>query len=364
LKGKIPTGSLLPGGVLLLLIISFMLITDTNLISFSNNTLSRVHSPILDLEITGDTAWDGDKGFFQYDSEKILKKVDYKGKVLWGKKLEDTQMVWMGQGGFLTNKANSVELWDSNGKLLFEKTDLMLLPRVLSAEGGFLLISGEIDNRDCTALLSKKGSIVWALAWEDDIVSGSSLESGFYTVLNLVDKDIRGRMVLINSLGEIVWNKKYPNLLLCTRVTGGGIGSIFEDKVLFMDFTGKVLWEHFFEQYKIYRADICAEGYTALVVVHQKSVLSNKDRMEIIMLSPKGQMLWSYILESPPRFVKIAKDFVYIADDDGITVLSKQGNLEYIVRQKGVTGIEVVDSSRIIVKLGFKTGILGISSGR
>jgi outer membrane protein assembly factor BamB len=364
LKGKMPTGSLLLGGVLLLLIISFMFITNTYPIGLSKNALSRVQSSGFEFEITGDIAWDGESGLYQYGSRNTLKKFDFKGKPLWEKNLEGRQLVWMGQGGFLTYRAKSVEMWDSDGKLLFEKTDFMELPLVLSAEGDFLLISGKIEQRDCTALLSKKGSLMWVLAWEGSVVSGFNTGSGLYSILNLVDKDICGRMVLVDSLGKIVWDKRLPNLLLCTRATGEGIAAIAEDRAFLLDFTGNVIWEHFFEQKGVYRADICGNGYASVVVEQRKSVLSNKDRLEIMMFSPEGQVMWSYMLKIPPRFVKIAGDFVYIADDEGITVLSKQGLLEYSAKQKGVRGIEVVDSSRIIVKRGVNSGLLEISGGR
>ncbi len=364
MKGKMPGGSLLLGGVLILILISFMFITDTYPIGLSKNIFSRVQSSELDFETTGDIAWDGDSGLYQHGTQNVLKKYDFKGKPLWEKNLEGRRLVWMGQGGFLTYKAKLLELWDQDGNLLFEKNDFVKPPSVLSAEGDFLLISGKIDQRDCTALLSKKGSLMWLLAWGDNVVSGSNAESGLYAVLNLVDKDICGRILLVDSLGKIVWDKRLPNLLLCTRVTDEGVAAIAEDKVFLFDFAGNVIWEHLFEQKGVYRADICDNGYAAVVVEHRKSQLSNKDRLEIMMFSPKGEVMWSYMLKIPPRFVKIAGDFVYIADDEGVTVLSKQGLPEYSVKRKGVRDIEVVDSSRIILKHGVNSGLMQISSGR
>ena len=124
--------------------------------------------------------------------------------------------------------------------------------------------------------------------------------------------------------GKIVWDKRLPNLLLCTRVTDEGVAAIAEDKVFLFDFAGNVIWEHLFEQKGVYRADICDNGYAAVVVEHRKSQLSNKDRLEIMMFSPKGEVMWSYMLKIPPRFVKIAGDFSDVPMMRS-TVLSKQG---------------------------------------
>ncbi|MGI6486417.1 MAG: hypothetical protein ACOX15_08990 [Tepidanaerobacteraceae bacterium] len=361
MKGKTPTRGLSLGGVFLLLLIVYLLVTKTYPIDFSQNALSKVQNPVFESEIIGDMSWDGGDGLYLLDSTEEIQSVDFSGNVLWRKNLDGRHLVWMGPGGFLTYRENRMELWDRDGNLLLEKSKFIETPQVLSAEGDFLLISGKIEQKDCTALLSKDGSVIWILAWDGRVVSGSNMGSGMYTVLNLIEEDVTGRMVLIDSLGQVALEKKYPDLVLCCKVVNQGITAITEENVFTIDFFGNEKWSLSLEQKDIYRADIGKSGCIALVVTHKASALSDKDRFEILMLSPEGQTLWSYILEDSPRFVTIEGDFVYIIDDNGMTVLSKQGLLQCNVRQKGISRIEVIDSKRLIIKYGVNSGLLNLS---
>ena len=84
------------------------------------------------------------------------------------------------------------------------------------------------------------------------------------------------------------------------------------------------------------RGDIGDDGFTVVVVCEKTGNLSQDSNLKILMLSSKGKLIWSYSLNRAVNIVKKSEDFVYVADDFGILILSREGLLVSKVDLKGV----------------------------
>ena len=67
-----------------------------------------------------------------------------------------------------------------------------------------------------------------------------------------------------------------------------------------------------------------------------------------MMLSSKGKLIWSYSLNRAVNIVKKSEDFVYVADDFGILILSREGLLVSKVDLKGVNELVLAEPESII----------------
>lgn len=362
LTRKIPANSMMFSGILLVLVIVLMIIMDSNPIGLSKNALSKTQKTREILRLPGKMSWAGDDGFFNFD-RGVLKRLDGGGKVFWEKRLEGKELLWIGPGGFTVNRDSTLEMWNAAGELEFRKDNFFENPAVLSFEGDFLLLAGKLKDRDYAALLNKKGTVLWLIPVDGRIISGRSSKSGSYTVLNLMDENLSGKMVLVNSEGLILWQIDRTVMILLSGIMPDGVEAVAEDRVFKADFEGRIIREQIFQD-AIFRADIGQDGYMVVAVKQREAKLTSGQRPKIIMLDPECRVKWSYVLERQPLCIKKYMEFVYIVYDDEILVLSREGLLTSSIKSGNIKDIDVVDISRLIINHNDGSSLIAISGRR
>ena len=70
------------------------------------------------------------------------------------------------------------------------------------------------------------------------------------------------------------------------------------------------------------------------------------------------------MLDEKPEDIQRIEDFIYILDESGILILTRQGLLKSKINIKGIKQFKVVDSSHIIVFQNKKSCLLEILEGR
>ncbi|WP_422446293.1 hypothetical protein [Thermoanaerobacterium sp. DL9XJH110] len=362
MQGKVSAGNLVFSGVLLVLVLALMLVTGSNPIGFSRNAVTRAWKPERALELPGRMARAGENAIFHHEGSR-LRKINEAGEVFWEKSLEGVKLLWMGPQGAVIAAGRGLEMWDPAGGKAFEKGDFLEEPEVLSFRGDFLLVAGKKQGKEYAALLNSRGTVLWIVPLEGSAISGEPLPSGYYTVLNILDEEVSGRAVMINSSGSVLWEFPVPSLFLALRPAAGGIAAIAEDRILRLDFEGRTVWEKRLEG-AVYRGDIGDDGYIAAVIREADGKLSGRTGLKILNLDPEGRPVWSYRLDDIPLFVKKSGDFTYIAGNEKMLILSREGLLKSTVELKGALEIDVIDPSRIIVNFDGKSSLLKISAGR
>jgi len=356
---KIPVNGMMFSGILLVLVIILMIVTDSNPIGLSKNALSKAQKTREIFRLSGETAWTGDDGFFNFD-RGIMKRVDSSGKVVWQKDLKAKDLLWMGPGGFVAAQDGILEMWNAAGELEFQKDNFLGSPEVLSFEGNYILFSGKVREKEYAALVNIKGVVLWQIPLEGSIISGQASKSGSYAVLNLMAENLSGKMVFINSEGTVMWQIARPVMMLLSGFAPDGTEAVGEDRVFKADFEGRVTREHIFEE-PIFRADIGQDGYAVVAVNQREAKLTCQQQPKIIMLDPDCRVKWSYVLERQPLNIKKCGEFVYIVYNDEILVLSREGLLTCSIKSGNVKGIDVVDASRIIINHDDGSSLLDIS---
>lgn len=349
-------------GVALLLILGFLLLDNKTPIALSKNALFKVHRSNKTLQVPGKVA-DAENGAFYQFHQGVLRKIDDGNHSYWERDLTGETLLWMGTEGILTRGKDSLKMWDKDNNMVFEKENFLDDIRVLNVSGSYWLFSGNLGKIRYIALMNNLGSTLWYIPVSETIISGSVTTSGVYTVINLIDEEVSGRMVLVSSSSAVLWEKTYPMLLLQTKALKDRIVIIAEDKAFALDYDGELLWEYSFEG-AVLRGDIGEDGYVAVVLKENVGSLNIKDQTKIIMLSAEGSHLWSYGLDLDPTWIKKGKDFLYILDESGILVLSREGLLTSKIDYRGALGIEEVSGGNIIVFDESRSSLIEFSGGR
>lgn len=361
MKVTFPSTYITFSGILLVLVIALMVVTESNPIGLSKNALTRAQKVEEIMNLPGQMARADQGNFLNFD-RGILKKVTTSKKVLWQEDLSEKQLLWMGPEGIVVAEAKDIELLDLSGQPIFLKKDFLENPRVLDFQGDFLLLSGNLRQREYAALLNKKGTVIWLLPWEQHIISGCTSENGIYSTLNLIDEKLAGISKLVNSTGSVLWEIKRPVMIFISKVLPDGVELVAEDRIFKVDFDGRTVFEQTFSE-PIFRADIGHDGYIAAIVRKKEGKLNPQEHPEIFMLNPEGKILWSYVLDEDPLGVKKADECIYIVYDNKILVLSKEGLLMASVNIEKIKGIDTVDSSQIIINSGEQSHLISISGG-
>ncbi|NLZ51762.1 MAG: hypothetical protein GX892_01210 [Thermoanaerobacteraceae bacterium] len=332
-------------GLLLLVILAVTSALNTSPIGFSKNALFQTKTPKIILKVKGNLAWAGDNSYYNYYNGN-LKKVRQSGEVIWDTELKG-QLIWMGPEGILTLQDNLLLMLDSNGKELFQKSDLPDKLGILCIQNKYMLLSGKLYETDYAILLSDSGSTIWQLPLEGSIISGSVHPKGIYAALNIIDDNAKSRLVVIGPTGEILSDSIYSVPIFQVKAVSEGIGVIAGDKVFLMNNDGRLLWEYKFEG-QVLRGDVGSDGFITVVVEEDIGNLSRDVYPVLIMLSRHGKHVCSYSLDTRANLVDKYGDFIYIVDDHGILVLSQEGLLVSNIKQKGIKELIVTDKNHII----------------
>ena len=358
---RLPPKTSFLSGLLLVLILALTLVINTNPIGFSKNALFRVKAPEIILEVPGRLAWAGGNSYYNYYKGN-LKKIQQNGRVIWNTTPEG-RLLWMGPEGVIHAPGNSICMWDGSGEQIFEKKEFLEEPRILCVQKQYLLLSGKIQGREFAVLLHESGDVVWQVSFEGSLISGSVHTRGIYAVLNLIDDKAISRMIVVGSAGEILLNEAPSNLVYQVKAVEKGIGAIVTDRAYLMDYKGRPLWEYPFEGQAM-RGDIGDDGFITVVVREKTGHLSQDARPKIIMLSPDGNTVCSYSLDTPPNLVDKSMDFIYIVDDYGVMVLSQEGLLVSNIKLKGIKELTLTKSNHIIAVQEDKSSLLQNPGGR
>jgi len=349
-------------GIAILLILGFLLLDNNTPIVLSKNALFRVNKPEEVMRLSGQLTHAGGDTFYHYH-KGILYSLNSAEEILWKKRLNGETLLWMGPEGILTAYKNTLKLWDSDDNLSFERNDLLQDMRVLSVRGDYWLISGKLDGKEHVALINSGGSILWYTPLTEGLISADVTSSAIYAAINLINDKLSGKLVLINSAGSYLWEKSYPTMLLQVKLLDFGVAVIAEDKVFAVDYEGNALWEYAYKG-PILRGDIGDDGYTAVVVKESSGNLNVKEDFKIIMISREGKNLWTFSLESRGEQVRRGKEVVYIVDESGILVLSREGLLISKLALKGVRDIEETPFGDLIAVGEKVSSLIKLSHGR
>lgn len=359
---KNPADKMVFSGILLVMVLGMMIIMDSTPIDLSKNALSKTQEIREVLSLPGKMAWAGDDGFFNFD-RGIIRKLDGGGRVIWEKGLEGDDLLWMGPGGFVVHRDNSLELWNEAGELNFKKDNFLEEPAVLSFEGDFLLMGGKIKGMEYASVLNKKGVVLWLIPAEGRIISGRAAKTGSHAVLITMDDTLKSKMVLVNAEGDVLWKKDWPVMILLAGITPDGVVAVAEDRAIKTSFDGGTLRERMFED-AIFRADIGQDGYMLVAVRKKEAKLAFGQRPEIIMLDPECRVKWSYVLEKQPQFIKLHGEFAYVVCDDEVLVLSREGLLTSSIKAGNIKGVNVVDTYRLLINHDDASSLIAISGRR
>ena len=349
-------------GVALLLIFALLLLDNNTPIVLSKNALFKVNKPEVLIQLPGQLAWAGDNTFYHLD-KKVLRKLNINQRILWERNLDGDLLLWMNSRGILTADKDTVKLWDKDKTLCFERQDFLQNAKVLSAKGDYWLFSGKIEGNSHGALIDSDGDIMWYIPLSESVISGDVTSSGLYAVLNLLDEELKGKILLVGSKGAVLWEKSCGTMFFQVRVLDFGVVAIAEDRAFAIDYNGKKIWEYAFNG-QVVRGDIGDDGYTVAVVKGDSSNLNIKDDFNIIMISREGTNLWTYGFRSFIKQIQKGKDFVYIADESGVYVLSREGLLTSKLALSGVGNIEETPFGDLIVIGEKKSSLIKFSDGR
>jgi outer membrane protein assembly factor BamB len=349
------------GGILLVLAILLMIATSSNPIGLSKNAFFKTQKTREIFSLPGRLVRTEDGGFLNYCGNAI-KRMDGRGIAAWQKNLDRKELLWLGQKGYVTAEDGIVSMWNAEGELTFRKENFIANPEVLCFDGDYILFSGEIQKKQYAALLNAKGTVLWQVPIDGRTISGKTSESGFYTVLNVLDENFSGKIVFINSEGDLLWEIKRPVMMLCMEFVADGVEAVAEDRIFRTDYQGRVIREHIFEE-PVLRADIGRDGYAAVVVNNMEAKLIAEPKAKIVMLDPGCSIKWSYALEKPPLNIKKSGEFVHIIYNDKILALSREGLLAYGINYAGAKSIDIVDSSRIIINRDDGSSLMEVSGG-
>lgn len=358
---KFPAKPAFFSGLLLLIMLALTVAINTNPIGFSKNALFRVKTPEIILEVPGRLAWAGENTYYNYYKGN-LKKIQQNGKAIWNTAL-DGQLLWMGPDGVINSQGNSIRMSDENGEPIFEKSDFVDEPRVLCVEKQYLLLSGKLKGAEYAILLNEYGNIIWQVPMEGSLISGSVHPKGIYAALNLIDDETMSRMVIVGLAGEILWNQPSSDLVYQVKAVNEGVGAIAAGRAFLMNDKGRPLWEYGFSG-QVLRGDIGDDGFITVVVKEKTGHLSQDARPMLIMLSCDGNIVCSYSLDASPNLINKSKDYIYLADDYGIMVLSQEGLLVSNIKLKGIKELVLADSDHIIAVQEDKSSLLKNSGGR
>ena len=349
---KKPGISLILSGILLLLMLIVMLITDANPIGLSKNAMTKLVKPKTVLELSGQLASAGNGYLFHLDKQ-TLRKINLKGDSLWERQISSGQVVWMGPGGFITLDGDHMAFWDDNGQVVFSKEGSLEAIRVLNVSGDFILFSGKSQEQEHVALMNNKGVVLWVVPADGTVISGSVSYSGLFAAVNLVDSKVHGQIHYIDSLGQKVWEKSSEDLILALELVKDQVCAVAEGQVFMVDRDGHELWKYDLEG-ELSSVHISRDGYTALCIKVQKGSLSQQEQPKLLMISSEGKLLWSYALNSVPEDIHIGQNTVFVADADEIMAFSRDGLLMSSFNLSGQKQLQIVDSSHIILNQGRK----------
>lgn len=347
-------------GILLLLVLAVTFVLNDNPIGFSKNALFQTKTPDPILQVQGKLAWAGGDFYYNYHKGN-LKKISQRGKVLWDLKLNG-KLLWMGPEGIIVQEDNLLSFLDDGGHEMFQKSDLSDVIRILCVRDKYLLLSGQFHGKDHGILLTDSGNTMWQLPLEGSIISGSVHPKGLYGVFNIIDENVKSKLVVIGATGQILIDNTYSEPLYQVEATPEGIGLIAGDRAIFMDYKGQLLWEHKFNG-EVLRGDIGSDGFTTVVVKEKMGNLSQDVHYELIMLSRSGKKVCSYSLDTDVNLVDKYGDFIYIVDNYGIMILSREGLLVSSIRQKGIKELEVTDKNYIIAVFEDKSALFESAQG-
>jgi len=347
-------------GLLLLLVLAITLLVNNKPIGYSKNALFQTLQPKILLEVQGDLAWAGGDSYYNY-SDGSLKMMEETGKVLWDTKIKG-QLLWIGEEGVIAAQDNMLLMLDGNGHEIFQKADLPDKPRVLCVQGKYLLLSGKLSGVEHGILLHDRGDIVWQIPLDGSIISGSLHPKGIYAVFSVIDNDAKSRLVVVGPRGDILIDSGHQLPLYRIRAVSQGICVITAYRAYLMDYDGRLLWEYGF-QGQVLRGDIGSDGSVAAIVEEHAGSLSQDLHQVLIMLSEQGRHICSYSLDSRPNNVKVDKDRVYIVDDYGIMLLSREGLLLSKITQRGIKKLTFTDKNNIIVNLEASSLLLESPTG-
>lgn len=348
-------------GLLLVLVLVIALINGSNPIGFSKNALFRAKAPETILEVPGELAWAGGDTYYNYDKGN-LKKIRQNGEVIWDTVLKD-KLLWMGPEGLVYSKDDTFFVLDTNGEPVYEKSNFLNDPRILCVQKQYLLLSGKSEDVEYAMLLNKSGDIVWQVPLHGSIISGSIHPKGIYAALNIIDDKATFRIAIVNFIGEILWEETFSDSVYQVKTVDGGIGAILADKALLADTKGRHLWEYCFKG-QVLRGDIGDDGFITAVIKEVASYLSQEVHLKIMTLTPNGNIVCSYSLDDTPNFVRKSDDFLYLVDDYGIMILSKEGLLVSNIVLRNVTKLVPAEPNHIIAVQHNKSSLIQNSHGR
>jgi outer membrane protein assembly factor BamB len=347
--------SLILSGILLLLILGVMIVTDANPIGLSKNAMSKLVKPDMLFEAPGSLAA-ADNGYMFHHDKQILRKIDIEGNTLWEKEFTEEQIIWKGLGGFVTINADSMNLWDCSGQLLFQQQGLLEDIRVLDFKGDYILISGKLQATPYTALLNTKGTVIWIIPAEGTVISGQVDSKGLLTLLNLIDQNVNGKIRCIDSKGQTIWDKSYDDLILVTGLVEGKVAAVSQSSVFLADRKGHELWQYPIES-ALCAADISEQGCIALALRERRGTLNQQSHPKLSMLSSKGELLWSYSLSHEPDKINIGKDAIYVSDRNQILIFSLDGLLMSSLKIAGEKQLQIVEPHFMILNCGHKASV-------
>ena len=348
-------------GIALVLILMITLVTDTNPVGLSRNILSNSQKVKKLFCLPGEMFFDGEDTFFNV-SNGNLKTLDFHGRCIKQEDISDRQILWSGPDVLVLSEGSYIEIRDKDGQNVLGRQDILENMRVLDVSERFLLIAGEKAGKEYAALLGKQGEVLWLKMQDGKIISGNTTNTGMFTALAVLDEDICGKIVMVNSKGEVAWSLTREYLPLFVRVLDDNIIAITENGA-FAKNDKKDLWDIDFKGI-VTRGHIDEDGYISAVIAEKFSEFSKEKQYKIIEISPQGKVLWSYVLDEKPEDIQRIEDFIYILDESGILILTRQGLLKSKINIKGIKQFKVVDSSHIIVFQNKKSCLLEILEGR
>ena len=127
------------------------------------------------------------------------------------------------------SEGSYIEIRDKDGQNVLGRQDILENMRVLDVSKRFLLIAGEKAGKEYAALLGKQGEVLWLKMQDGKIISGNTTNTGMFTAIAVLDEDICGKIVMVNSKGEVAWSLTKEYLPLFVRVLDDNIIAISEN---------------------------------------------------------------------------------------------------------------------------------------
>lgn len=321
------------------------------------NSNIDILSPEIKLKLPGELV-SIDRNFF-FQIKDNIKKIDKDGSIIWQKDLKNFDVIGAKGKSVLLYCDGTVKIIDDNMQEVFLKQDFLWEPEIRSIDDDLFLLSGKRGQTEYLTLIDRAGNIRFDKPVKSPAVYASCNVKGDYTVIAMLEDQLAGEIVLLDSSGKSIWRKSSKNIPLLVKMVDDEIIIVWDKRVSKLNLDGDIIWDKSFKN-QVLKADVENMGNTALVVEDTTSNLSRQVLPRVIVLNPNGKQIFSYFVDDIPFDLKIVHDKLLVSCDIGIMVFSKDGDQNFLIGLKGKKDLREVSSSYIIVKQGQKSNIIKV----